>query len=40
MGKRQKPDEIKRLLAEADRDLARGLSVTDVCRKLGVSEAT
>jgi putative transposase len=40
MGKRKKPDEIQRLLAEADRDLARGLSVADVCRKLGVSEAT
>ena len=40
MGKRKKPDEIKRLLAEAERDLAKGLSVTDVCRKIGVSEAT
>ena len=40
MGKRKKPEEIKRLLGEADRDLARGLSVADVCRKLGVSEAT
>ena len=40
MGKRKKPDEIQRLLAEADRDLARGLSVADVCRKLGVSEPT
>jgi putative transposase len=40
MGKRKKPEEIKRLLAEAERDLARGLTVADVCRKLGVSEAT
>ena len=40
MGKRKKPEEIKRLLAEADRDLGRGLSVADVCRKLGVSQAT
>jgi putative transposase len=40
MGKRKKPEEIKRLLGEAERDLARGLSVADVCRKLGVSEAT
>ena len=40
MGKRKKPEEIKRLLAEADRDLSRGLSVADICRKLGVSEAT
>jgi transposase-like protein len=40
MGKRKKPEEIKRLLAEAERDLSRGLSVVDVCRKIGVSEAT
>jgi len=40
MGKRKKPEEIKRLLAEASRDLAKGLSVADVCRKIGVSEAT
>jgi len=40
MGKRKKPEEIKRLLAEAERGLSRGLSVADVCRKLGVSEAT
>ena len=40
MGKRKKPEEIKRLLAEAGRDLAKGLSVADVCRKIGVSEAT
>jgi hypothetical protein len=35
MGKRKKPEEIKRLLGEAGRDLARGLSVADVCRKMG-----
>jgi putative transposase len=40
MGKRKTPEEIQRLLAEADRDLSRGLSVADVCRKMGVSEAT
>ncbi len=40
MGKRKKPEAIKRLLAEAERDLSRGLSVADVCRKIGVSEAT
>lgn len=40
MGKRKKPEQIKRLLGEAERDLARGLSVADVCRKIGVSEAT
>lgn len=40
MGKRRKPDEIRRLLGEAERDMARGLSVADVCRKMGVSENT
>ena len=40
MGKRKKPEQIQRLLAEAERDLARGLSVADACRKIGVSEAT
>ena len=40
MGKRKKPDEIKRLLAGAERDLYKGLTVADVCRKLGISEAT
>jgi putative transposase len=40
MGKRKKPDAIKRLLVEAERDLQKGLSVADVCRKLGVSEST
>jgi len=40
MGKRRTADQIKRLLREADRDLAKGLTVSDVCRKLGVSENT
>ncbi len=40
MGKRKKPEQIKRLLAEAERDLARGLSVADICRKIGISETT
>jgi len=40
MGKRKKPEQIKCLLGEAERDLARGLSVADVCRKIGVSETT
>ena len=40
MGKRRTADQIKRVLQEADRDLAKGLTVGDVCRKLGVSENT
>jgi putative transposase len=37
MGKRRTREQIQRLLREADRDLAKGLTVGDVCRKLGVS---
>ena len=28
------------MLRDADRDLAKGLTVADVCRKLGIAEAT
>ena len=37
MGKRRTSEQIQRLLREADRDLAKGLTVADVCRKLGIS---
>ena len=37
MSKRRTADQIKRLLREADRDLAKGLTAADVCRKLGIS---
>ena len=40
MSKRRTAEQIQRLLREADRDLARGLTVADVCRKLGVAENT
>jgi transposase-like protein len=40
MGKRRTPDQIVRLLREADRDLAKGLTVADVCRKFGIAENT
>ena len=40
MSKRRTADQIQRLLREADRDLAKGLTITDVCRKLGVAEPT
>ena len=33
-------EQIQRLLREADRDLARGLTVGDVCRKIGVSQTS
>ncbi len=38
MGKRRTAEQIVRLLREADRDLAKGLTVADVCRKLGISQ--
>ena len=38
MGKRRTREQIQRLLREADRDLAKGLTVSDVCRKIGVSQ--
>ena len=36
MGKRRTREQIQRLLREAGRDLAKGLTVGDVCRKLGI----
>jgi len=40
MGKRRTAEQIQRLLREADRDLAKGLTVGDVCRKVGISPNT
>ena len=40
MGKRRTREQIQRLLREADRDLAKGLTVGDVCRKIGVSQTS
>jgi putative transposase len=40
MGKRRTPEQIQRLLREADRDLAKGLTIGDVCRKIGVSQTS
>jgi putative transposase len=40
MGKRRTADQIERLLREADRDLARGLTIADVCRKFGIAPNT
>jgi putative transposase len=38
MAKRRTADQIRKLLRDADTDLAKGLTVGHVCRKLGVSE--
>ena len=40
MRTRRTADQIVRLLREADRDLANGLTVADVCRKFGIAENT
>ena len=40
MNKRRNATQIVRLLREADRDLTKGLTVADVCRKLGIAENT
>ena len=40
MSKRRDSQQIQRLLQDADRDLAKGLTVTDVCRKHGISGNT
>jgi len=40
MGKRKDAQQIQRLLRDADRDLAKGLTVTEVCRKHGISGNT
>ena len=40
MSKRRTADQIVRLLREADRDLAKGLTISDVCRKLGIANNT
>lgn len=40
MRKRRTAEEVARVLRETDRDLAKGLTVSDICRKIGVAETT
>ncbi len=40
MKKRRNADEVARLLRDVDRDLAKGLTVSDACRKIGIAETT
>jgi putative transposase len=40
MRKRRTAAQIAQLLREADRDLAKGLMVADICRKIGLAEST
>ena len=37
MSRRRTAHEVAQLLREADRDLAKGLTVPDICRKLGIA---
>ena len=39
MRRRWTAEEITRLLKEADRDLAKGLTVSDICRKHGIGQS-
>jgi putative transposase len=40
MTRRRTAEDIARLLREMDRDLAKGLTVVDVCRKHGIADST
>jgi putative transposase len=40
MAKRRTTEQIQRLLKEAGRDLAKGLTVADVRRKLGITQTS
>lgn len=40
MRKRRNAEEVARLLRDFDRDLAKGHTVQDVCRKVGIAETT
>jgi putative transposase len=40
MKKRRSAGEFAQLLREADRDMAKGLTVGDVCRTFGITQAT
>jgi putative transposase len=40
MRRRRNAPEVAHILREADRDLARGLTVPDICRKIGISDTT
>jgi len=38
MRRRRNADDIARFLREADRDLAKGLTISDICRTQGIAE--
>ncbi len=40
MSRRRTAQEVVHILREADRDLAKGLTVHDICRKVGIGQTT
>jgi putative transposase len=40
MRRRRTAAEVAHILREADRDLAKGLTVPDICRKVGIAQTT
>ena len=40
MRKRRTTDQVAQVLRQVDRDLAKGLTIADVCRKIGVAQTT
>jgi hypothetical protein len=40
MRKRRTADQVEQVLSEVDRDLAKGLTIADVYRKIGVVQTT
>jgi putative transposase len=40
MKKRRTADEVARLLRDVGRDLAKGLTISAVCRKIGIAQTT
>jgi putative transposase len=40
MRRRRNADEVARLLRDTDRDLAKGLTIFDICRMQGIAETT
>jgi putative transposase len=40
MSTRRDADQVARVHREADRDLAKGLTISDICRKIGVAQTT
>ena len=40
MRRRRTAEEVARALREAERGVAKGLTISDICRKQGIAEAT